>query len=74
MSDFIEFVSENATNQQMGSALKSELSKAKASNVSLQAWFKKQGYDLTLKECQELLEKKDSLVKHIDATNLVRGY
>lgn len=74
MSNFIKFVTDNATNQQIGSALKTELANEKASNATIQNWFKVQGYDLTLQECQELLDKKSSLITHIDATNQVKGY
>ncbi|MBP7737523.1 MAG: hypothetical protein KA369_16195 [Spirochaetes bacterium] len=58
MSDFIDFITDNANNQTTGKKLLALLADKKTTKAKLQAWFKKEGYDITLQECQELIDKQ----------------
>lgn len=70
MSDFLKFIADNANNADIGNSFIKELSSG-TSRMELQAWFKERGYDLTLQECQELIDKKKNIIKTGDT---VKGY
>ena len=58
MSDFIDFITDKANDPATGKKLLVLLADKKMTKEKLQAWFKKEGYDITLQECQELIDKK----------------
>jgi len=53
MSDFIEFVADNANNQSVGTEFIQQLANG-VNKEELQKWFRNKGYDISLQECQEL--------------------
>lgn len=70
MSDFIEFVADNANDQSVGTEFMQQLAKG-VSKDELQKWFRNKGYDVSLQECQELLIKKANILA---LENNVKGY
>jgi hypothetical protein len=70
MSDFVEFVGDNANNQSVGNEFMQQLTKG-VSKEELQKWFHTKGYDISLQECQELIIKKDNILA-LEAN--VKGY
>lgn len=70
MSDFVEFVADNAYNQSVGNEFVQQLTNG-VNRKELQTWFKDKGYDVSLQECQELINKKDNM---IILGNTVKGY
>lgn len=71
MSDFFKFVEDNGGKPDVGSDLVRILENKKTTNKILQQWFLKKGYDVTLQECQQIIEKKNYVINGI---NSVKGY
>jgi hypothetical protein len=67
MSDFFKFVEDLKDT----SNFSSQLSKDGITKKDLQVWFNNQGYDVSLQECQEILNKKEYIKGGIDS---VKGY
>ncbi len=59
MSDFIDFIADKANDQVVGKELIDLLIDGTDKNT-LQQWFKNKGYDVSLQDCQALIEKKDN--------------
>lgn len=57
MSDFIDFIADYANDQNTGKQLLNMLTGG-TTKEALQKWFRDLGYDVTLQECQELIDKK----------------
>lgn len=65
MSDFIEFVTLNVNNSKIGQEFSDIINSNDTNTLSLQLWFKEKGYDITLEECQKLMDKKEDISEHL---------
>lgn len=71
MSDFIDFVADKANDQAIGKELLDLLAKG-TTKEALQSWFKDLGYDISLQDCQELIDKKDNFASFNTTVNNVK--
>ncbi len=65
MSDFIKFVAVNADNAKTGEEFSNIMNSSNLTNSVLQGWFKERGFDITLQECQELIDNKTDIINHL---------
>ncbi len=71
MSDFFKFVEDNGGKPEVGSELVKTLENNGITNQALQDWFQTKGYNVTLQECHQIIEKKSYIINGI---NSVKGY
>jgi hypothetical protein len=71
MSDFFKFVEDNGSNFAIGQEFIKNLNDTNINKKILQGWFSGKGYDVSLQECQELINKKEFINAGVDS---VKGY
>ncbi|HNW28385.1 MAG TPA: hypothetical protein PKN50_07915 [Spirochaetota bacterium] len=65
MSDFIEFVTLNVNNSNIGQEFSDIINNKETNSISLRLWFKQKGYDITLEECEKLINKRADIAEHL---------